>query len=122
MRVLPNDQIVVRCAMTPNPAAGGRLKAAAEIPSAEGYEIHVSCRRPAAQGARPVAARMQAPAVPFPPEGRLALSPQAQSASWHFSNADGDLVSVSVRLGARAPREDVDGVLAAVETVLLRPA
>lgn len=121
LRTLPGDQLIVRCAMKPNPAAGAGLKAAAEIPSEQGYEIYVSCQRPAAaQGGQAVSARMQPPAVPFPPDGRLACTAGTPSASWDFLNADGELVSVRARLGPRAPHEEVDAIFAAIETLLLR--
>ncbi len=121
LRVLPDSQIVIRSRMMPNPVAASGLKAAAEIPSAQGYEIYVSCRGPATAGTRSApSAQLRAPAMPFPPDGRLGLEPRARAASWHFLNRDGDAVAVRVRLGSRAPREEVEAILGAIEAGLLR--
>jgi hypothetical protein len=119
VHLLAEGQAVVRKNMVPNPAAGQGLKAAAEVPGPDGYEVYAARRRddpaamPAQRAAPPPAAIADPAAV------MLRLEEGVLRGDWNLRTPDGLTVSVSARCGSPAVRDEVNQILTTVVAVLL---
>jgi hypothetical protein len=102
--------------MVANPAAQKGLKASAQVPGADGYELFIDWRR--AQTHAAPSARMRPPPQSPGPGPLVRLAPPEREGSWTVTASGGDEVFVTVTTGAQAPRNEVDALLRAVDDAL----
>jgi hypothetical protein len=115
-----DDQLDIRHHLVPNPAAG-RGKASALVPADDGYKIYVR-REPGGTGSDRSQQRAEPATPPVPWDAAtmsLMVGGRGGGRSWRLLAGDGQLLTVTVRLGPAAPLDEVNRILAEIEEALL---
>lgn len=114
---LPEDQMFISSHLMPSPEAGGKVPQL--VPAPNGYTIHIKAVRNEA-AARPE----QRMSDGVPPQvwraGTIPLRHDRESldGQWEIQASDGARFIMTVRCGSAAVFDDVDRVLAVLETAL----